>query len=201
MGKYSDETLRKLDEVQSLLPTIFTKEPSPAVVKQHYLHSEHPFDMRHPDYISRDEALQYGDPGTIPKDREIPLHDALQKLKPELDSDHSDALHSWLSALTKNSDIPLTGQRMWEAIKGEMGLSSGAANEIIKEAGFDAIRHTGGINAGGGKRIHDVWVGLKPENVYNQFIAPAHRDPVELARMGNLPLLMAAFNTLRSQHD
>lgn len=56
-------------------------------------------------------------------------------------------------------------------------LENGKAdlNRILSGIGYDAIRHVGGLAAGRGDRIHDVWNVLKPSALYEPFLESAVR--------------------------
>jgi hypothetical protein len=59
-------------------------------------------------------------------------------------------------------------EHFYEDIGGLVG--KGELNNALKGLGYDAIRHTGGTRMGGGKTLHDVWIALNPEQVYEPFL-------------------------------
>lgn len=124
---------------------VYTR-PTPAVTS-YYLNTQKPFDMATGE-LSRDDAikilekLRALDPTNVP-------------IKQELD----DAFAGF-----HNSDPESFYERL------AMDTSKAHINQALQQAGYDAIRHVGGGRAGGGKTLHDVWIALNPEQVYEPFL-------------------------------
>ena len=68
-----------------------------------------------------------------------------------------------------------------------------SANELLKQAGYDAIQHMGGGRIGGGDVMHQVYIALNPSQVYQPMVAPALRQIPELARKPSMSPLIAAL--------
>jgi hypothetical protein len=116
-------------------------------VSSYFLNSQKPFDM-----FSK---------SPLPDNELSPLVKALAETDPR----------GHLGVLGNAEDLsafrlpPEQLYRRFEELTGKANI-----NQALQKAGYDAIRHHGGVHAGGGKTLHDVWIALNPEQVYEPFL-------------------------------
>jgi len=95
------------------------------------------------------------------------------------------------SRLFQERSIP--GTAFWDFLEDQTDLNE--SHKVLQHLGFDSINHQGGIRAGGGKRLHDVWIALDGKNVYNPYVVPKKVDVPRISPM--IPAGLGTHNLLR----
>lgn len=90
----------------------------------------------------------------------------------------------------RNIGGPLGGEDVYEYLMAEKGQHKPAVTQVLKDAGFDAIRHRGGNDT------HNVVIALDPKNVYLPYIAKELQDLKRVASPNSLLASLAGYNAL-----
>lgn len=144
------------DNPSSMTPEIqgmFKSSVTPQNVRMHYVDARRPLNLD-----------------------KIPAEKLYKKLK-KTEGRYSDLPHPGANdeigdLALDTVDVPKTaGDYLQELIRTRGDEST---RELLKAAGFDALRHKGGVVTGG--KAHKVVIALSPEQMYSPWVAPAARQ-------------------------